>query len=152
MKRMLTRKPFGTIMRGITILEVMLAIAVSALVLIGALAFYVIAKQNANAGKVVNDMMAIVAGASQFATNGNTFVASPGDVISTNLTPTYFPANYKSPFGAVYTATYASGVLTISVGGLTSATTGNCTAIASQVGPGVTAGGGSTACTFAYTL
>jgi type II secretory pathway pseudopilin PulG len=146
MKRMLTRKPFSK-MTGLTLLETMFALAVGALVLIGAVIFYVSTKQSGNSSKAAGDMNAIVAGIQNYTAQGYSLTSLGSADSAATLTPLqnngYLPNPLLDPWGqsykAVITGTTAGDTaqVTISIPGINSTkdtpADKSCTAIAQTV-------------------
>lgn len=159
MIRRLTRKPFSK-MDGLTLLETMFALAVGALVLIGAVIFYMSTKTSATTSKVITDMNAITAAADTYIASGNS-ASNLSDAMGPLQTAGLLPKPMNDPYGQEYTATVAanSNQIVIAIPGLPKADQG-CTNIATAVGAnssngssqGVTTGDDSTYCSFSYTL
>ncbi|MCD6045133.1 MAG: hypothetical protein K0R48_296 [Gammaproteobacteria bacterium] len=148
MKKMLIRKPFSN-MEGFTMMEVLLALVISFLVVAGIIAAFILAKTNANAHKVVNDMTTIVASVQSYIAAGN----SASGATDTTLANGGFIANpFNSPWGSAYTiAGTANGTVEITVGGIGGTGDKNCTAITGLVGTAATVTAGAT-CKFTYPL
>lgn len=95
---MLTEKSFIKL-RGLTLLETVIALAIGALVLIGAVLYYTSTSQTANVNKAVSDMNSIVAAFKVYAA-GNTVTAD------TNLTTlqnnNLLPNPLVNPWGGAY--------------------------------------------------
>jgi type II secretory pathway pseudopilin PulG len=154
---MLMRKPFSK-MTGLTLLETMFAIAIGALVLIGAVIFYLSTKQNANTTKTVADMNAIVSAYESYMAGGNTLTADID--IPALQTAGFLPSPLNTAWGQPYTATPtlspASVLITVvGIGAAGTDGTGgdtNCDAIWNMVksSQGVTQG--TTDCSFTYPL
>ncbi len=152
MKKMLTRKPFSR-MEGLTLLETMFALAVGALVLIGAVIFYMSTKQNANASKSVGDMNAIVAGYQSYIAGGN---AAPSGTTGLALVQDagFLPKPLNDAWGIAYKVELSAttGLLNIGIPGIALADI-NCKAITNMVGTSATAATVTGApCAFAYPL
>jgi type II secretory pathway pseudopilin PulG len=154
MKRMLTRKPFSK-MTGLTLLETMFALAVGALVLIGAVIFYMSTKQSANTSKTVGDMNAIVSAYQSYLVSGADATKTP-PTIAILQTGGYLPTG-SGGAGVIYDAwglaygvewTPATSTLTITVTGLATGDK-NCAAVTLAVGNAATPG---TNCSFAYKI
>lgn len=168
--RMVMRKPLGK-MAGLTLLETMFALAVGALVLIGAIIFYMSTKQSANTSKAVGDMNAIVAAHESYIAGGYGL----SGLGTTNSIPTlqkggYLPDPINDPWGQEYTSIVATTPATVTItipgigGGATvgSGTEGqagyvppsdgdkNCNAIIQMVGSA--AATGASGCSFVYPL
>ncbi len=160
MKRILSQKPLGR-MAGLTLLETMFALAIGALVLIGAIIFYVSTKQSANANKIAGDMNGIVAGYQSYFAGGNP--STGGIAMSVIQAAGFLPDPLNTPFGlqydAKYTPTATSGTLEIDVSGLKPGDT-TCAAVTSLVGSsggtsiptGGTLGTTTGNCAYTYTL
>ncbi len=116
MKRNLMFKPLGR-MEGLTLLETMFALAIGALVLIGAIIFYVSTKQSANASKAAGDMNGIVAGYQSFIAGGN---SADGVDLSAIQAAGFLPSPLNDPWAQSYTSTYdaAANELTITIPGI----------------------------------
>ncbi len=121
MKKMLARKPFSR-MEGLTLLETMFALAVGALVLIGAVIFYMSTKQSANASKSVGDMNAIVAGYQSYIAGGNTMTSAT--TLTDIQSAGFLPTPLYDAWGQAYTvdSTTTPGVLAITIPGIAGAT------------------------------
>ena len=157
MKRMLMRKPFSK-MKGLTLLETMFAIAIGALVLIGAVIFYMSTKQNANTTKTVGDMNAIVSAYESFMAGGNT-LAKTTDIPALQ-TAGFLPTPLNTAWGQPYTATptLSPASVLITVAGIDAAGAGgtggdaNCDAIWNMVKSTQGTVLGTTGCSFTYPL
>lgn len=154
MKRMLMRKPFSK-MEGLTLLETMFAIAIGALVLIGAIIFYMSTKNSATVSKVMSDMNGITAAADTYIASGNSATNLTDDAITTLQTAGLLPTPMNTPFGVPYAATVSGNKINIVITGL-GLSDAMCTTITSTVAntqsQGVAAGAGTTSCNFDYTL
>jgi type II secretory pathway pseudopilin PulG len=156
MRRMLIKKSFSK-MTGLTLLETMFAIAIGALVLIGAVIFYMSTKQNANTNKAVGDMNAIVSAIQNYTAGGNPLggITDLSDLQSGG----YLPNPLNDPWGQQYTIVVASSgsvtaSVTITIPGIDMGDN-NCNAIKQSV---VTGSGAakdaskSGSCAFTYNL
>ncbi len=157
MKRMLTKKWIRK-MPGITVLEVMLALAVSALIIIAVVMFYNATKTSASVSKVISDMNGIVAAADTYIAGGGAASNLTGDnAISTLQGAGLLPATLNDPWGLPYTATVTAATAstaTIEIG-IPGAKSGdsNCNALVSATASqsNVTPVSGGT-CSFVYQL
>lgn len=157
MKRMLMRKPFSK-MEGLTLLETMFAIAIGALVLIGAVIFYMSTKQSANASKTVGDMNGIVAGYESYAAGGNTI--SSATTMDLVQAAGFLPKPLNDAWGYAYTVVVSSGSITITIPGIKGATgtagswTGdtNCVAIYNMAQASGTPVSAADTCSVTYSL
>jgi type II secretory pathway pseudopilin PulG len=156
---MLTRKPFSKI-RGLTLLETMFAIAIGALVLIGAVIFYLSTKQNANTNKAVGDMNSIVAATESYLAGGNSITDLSGvtNAVVPLQTGGYLPKPIYDPWGQEYTAVVAksdtTSTITIKIPGIVKEDN-NCQAIVQAAIAGGSATDASTAktdCALTYVL
>lgn len=156
MKRMLTKKLLSR-MKGLTVLETMLALAIGALVILAIVIFYISTKTSATTSKVITDMNSIVAAADSYIAGGQPASNLSSDAITPLIDAGLLPNPINDPWGQQYTATVAvstgtSSTITITVPGIAGGDS-NCNAITSATknAQGVTAGSG-TGCSFTYTL
>ncbi len=98
--------------KGITVLEVMMALAVSALVLVGVIAFYQSARQTSAATKIVNDMNAILSAYKAYVAQGNILVLSGnnGVPMTTLQLQGFLPTPLNDPWGQTYVAVSCSPI------------------------------------------
>jgi type II secretory pathway pseudopilin PulG len=98
---------------GVTLLETMLALAVGAVVLVGAIIYYASARQSANVTQVIADMNAIVGAYKTYVGRGNVIgnTAQGGSVgISTLQNKGFLPKPFNDPWGQAYVATSCTSV------------------------------------------
>ena len=146
-------------MMGITVLEVMLALAVSALIIIAVVMFYNATKTSASVSKVISDMNGIVAAADTYIAGGGAAsnLAGDNDPISTLQGAGLLPNTLNDPWGLPYTATVtastaSTATITIAIPGAVSGDS-NCSALVSATASqsNVTPVSGGT-CSFTYQL
>ena len=153
---MLTRK----MIMGITLLETLFALAVGALVLVGALLFYTSITQNSNVNKTVSDMNAIVTAYRAYALG---HVVTAATTIATLQNSNLLPNPFLNPWGAGYDAAVTVGnkgtaptTVTIHIWNIRGAgQTGgdpDCAAIGQTAQPTAQAVNSTQGCFFQYTL
>lgn len=131
MKKILMNKPLAK-MAGLMLLEIIFALAISAMVLMGAIIYFASVKQNANINKAVGDMNAIIGAYYNFMTAGNTLTS--GTKIP--QLQGYLPSPLYDPWGEEYSLTVDPNAKTIriGIGGIAGKYDKNCNAIASLAG------------------
>ena len=97
-------------MQGVTLLETVIALAIGALVLIGATVYYTSANQTANINKSASDMNSIVAAFRVYAA-GNTVTADTS--ITTLQNDTLLPNPLINPWGGAYVITVIPATSTV---------------------------------------
>lgn len=107
-------KKLVKVMRGVTLLEVMLVLAIAAMIIVMSVRYYQTATSNQQANSVMGQIQAIVAAADQLAQASGSY--QTGGVNNANLTP-LLPANgLQTPWGqAITVATTSASVFRITV-------------------------------------
>ncbi|MCD6045130.1 MAG: hypothetical protein K0R48_293 [Gammaproteobacteria bacterium] len=161
MPAILTRKS-GWHMKGLTLLETLFALAISALVLVAAVAFYASSKQSANITKAVKDLNTIVGQTHTYMVMGglSDLTADNANTVSVLQGADYLPSPMSDPWGQEYKAVMTAGTSTatptttitiVSLGSPTGDTPDkSCVAIEQALGGTATAG--TTGCSFVFTL
>jgi type II secretory pathway pseudopilin PulG len=168
MKKMLVTNRFKKV-AGLTLLETMFALAVGALVLIGAVLFYMSTKQSGNTSRAVGDMNAIVSAIGNYTgqnydINNLVGTGAVGILQSKGYLPDPLLDPWGQPYGVTVSTTGAKTQVSITIPGIGAAGKSvlgkpisggdkNCNAIVIAVGSAATSGGLlAGGCAFTYTL
>jgi len=106
------RKNFKSTL-GVTLLEVMLVLAIAAMIIVMSVRYYQSANSSQQANAVISQVSAIVGQANNLAQSSGTFSA----VTSTTLKPLLPGAGFSTPWGTTITVTGAASNMTITVPG-----------------------------------
>lgn len=94
-------KRFGKSILGVTLLEIMLVLAIAAMVIVMSVRYYQSATTNQQANQLISQLQAIAAAADSLAQGSGSYTSAT----TANLTPIVGASSFKAPWGSSITVT-----------------------------------------------